>query len=271
MNFEDQILTQRLGIVFGGRGVRRFPSELKPGRLKGPIVPPVAGYTSWYDAADLSSFTLVGGSMVSQWNDKGSGGNNLVQATALSRPVIAINASIFNGLPAVYFGATSSTAFMSLTSSASTSDITQTAFFIAMLETLAQPLAAGGGTLIGTSSDGGNCFRVNNTTGQLDTSKADTATLGTQSNASVTAGIPFLAVQVLSATDVTHILNGTSETDAHAQTFTAGRTLHIGCSPTVSTGQPLRGWIGEILIYDTTLNSTDIGLVSGYLRSKWGF
>lgn len=257
-------------MTFGGRAIRRYPN-LKPGRLTGLSIPPVAGYTSWFDGADLSSFTLVGGSMVSQWNDKGSAAQNASQSTALSRPSLAIHTSLFNGLPAVYFGGIASATGHVLVSGATSSDITQTAFVVGMLETLSQPLAAGGATLLGTSSDGGNCFRVNNTTGQLDSSKADTATLGTQSNASVTAGSPFLAIQVLSASDVTHYLNGTSETDAHAQTFTAGRTLQIGNSPTVSTGQPMRGWIAEILIYDTTLNSTDIGIVSAYLRSKWGF
>lgn len=245
-----------------GKGARRF-AEIPPPRFAS--TPPVAGYTSWYDADDISLFTLTGGARVATWADKGSGANDLSVFGVTRAPVLARHPTLFRGRLATWFDGAVSANGAGVSSAASASDITQTAFVVAVLESLGVTA-----TLLGSSADGGNQLRVDVTTGRLTTNKADTAALGTQSNAAVVAGTPFLAVQVLSATAVEHILNGVSETDAHAQTFTAGRSLQVGHSTTVGTGnEPWAGWIAEVLIYDTTLSSGDISSVSAWLRSKW--
>lgn len=244
-----------------GRGVKRYMEILPPPFGK---VPPVAGYTSWFDGDDLSTFTLVGGSMVNQWSDKGSGANHATPPSDIRTPVLARHLTLFRGRPALRFLGPQGVNGAVLSSNASASDMSQTAFVVGMTETL-DPT----GTLLGCQSDGGNRFKFT-TAGFLATDKADLAAVGEQSNASITVGTPFVAVQALTASDVTHYLNGVSETDAHAQTFTAARTLQIGGSTSIGSGNAsYTGWICEIIIYDTTLNSTDIASVAAWLRSKW--
>lgn len=42
---------------------------------------------AWFDARDLATITKDGGNLVAQWNDKSGNGNNLLQATAMNKPV----------------------------------------------------------------------------------------------------------------------------------------------------------------------------------------
>lgn len=244
-----------------GNGAKRLREILPP-----PAgLPPVAGYTSWYDGDDLATFTLTNGAMVDAWADKGSGANNMATFSSVDKsPVLARHPSLFRGRLALQFRAVSTGSGTGLGSSATSSDMSQTAFVVAVAEQL------NSGTLLGCNADGGNQLRVDITTGALTTNKADLASLGTQSNAGAVVGVPFVAVQALTASDVTHYLNGVSETDSHAQTFTASRTLQIGNCITVGSGNAgFNGWICEVIIYDTTLNGTDIATVTAWLRSKW--
>lgn len=244
-----------------GSGARRLREIPAPPFAK---TPPVAGYTSWFDGDDLSTITLVGGAGVSQWNDKGSGATNAVQATATKRPVLARHPSLFRGRTALYFGPTSNTTGQSLTCSASASDMTQTSFVVGVVESLSFQMS-----MLGPNADGGNQFLIDDPTWGIATNKSDTAVVGIQGNATVAVGVPFVAVQAIAVGSITQYLNGVSETDSHSQTFTASRTLVIGDAPVTVSGEAFRGWIGEVLIYDTTLNGTDVGTVTDWLRSKW--
>lgn len=253
---------ERLPSVFGGRDVLWLPNR-KPPRLSGPTVPPVPGYVAWYDANDVSTITLdASGLVVTAWSDKSSSGFN---ATASGSPMLFKPSRLRNTV--IWFGATGT----SLASSCPASDRTSSAFVAGMVPLL----SAFDGTLamLGSSGDGGNEFRVGASSGdgKLGTLVADVVFIGSQGNAAVTAGTPFVAAQVLTATDVTHYLGTTSETDSNSTSFTASRTLVIGRSPTVfeSGRHQFYGWIGEIVIYDTTLSSGDTLATIDYLRTKW--
>jgi hypothetical protein len=253
VRLEEHILTERLGEL-GGRGMRRYP-DLHPGRPKGPsAVPPVSGYIAWYDPSDTATLTRTG-QIVTTWGDKSASGFNLTPASTFFHASVPVDSP--RGLATIGFQ--QATLFSS--TSVSRSDITSSAFVVTMV-----PNIASGRMLCGASGSGGNEFYVSNS-GRLTTDKGGIAAIASQSNATVTLGTPFVAGQVLSATDCVQYLNLTSESDAHSQTFTAARTLQVGGS--VSSAS-MMGWIGEIVLYDVTLSDSDAQLVIKYLMSKWG-
>jgi hypothetical protein len=236
-------------------------TAFRAGKLeRGPATfppPPVSGFGAWFDASDVSSLTRSGGA-VTQWNDK-SGNGLHATASGQNSPFLARDPLLFGGRTALAFHQSI------LASSAAMDDRTFTAFVIAVCASVSS-----NGTLIGGINVGSNQFRVDQTTGRLTTNDAGTSLIATQSNASVTVGTPFLAVQVLSATDCTQILNGVSETDTNSDTFTGGRTLWIGNQALAAGGrEPFFGLIGEVVIYYSTLDSGDVTLVSNHLRAKW--
>lgn len=234
------------------------PAHLSPGP------PPIAGYVGWYDASDISTVPVTAGTnMVSAWNDKSTNGFNL--SVTSGRPMLIRNTRsdpvvLMDGL----VGAASLTQFG--TTSISMSDRTFSCFIVGCVTGLERSQA-----LIGPSGDGGNALIVTVTSGALQTLSVDVASLGTQGNAAVVAGVPFVAGQVLTDADVTLYLNLTSDQFVNATTFTAARTLRVGTTPSaVSPFNSYLGWIGEIVIYDTALSGGDATSVITYLMNKWG-
>jgi hypothetical protein len=61
-------------------------------------------------------------------------------------------------------------------------------------------------------------------------------------------------------------VNGTAQ-NAKNGTTTTFTGLCVGGG---FTGQTWRGYIGEVIIYDSVLSSTDRVIVENYLKSKWG-
>ena len=245
-NEKALFVSEPLSTVFMAAGqLARLP-EVSP-------LPPVAPL-NWYDFSDFSTLTLSG-QRVSTVVDKGSSPQNLTQTVAavtLAR-VMPSNrfAAIFNG-----------TGYMS--SSATVSDISSSFFFVGCLTTLSTFQ-----TVFGSSADDGLSLRVDQTTGAETVTFTDTADVGTQGNASAVAGTPFVGGFSLAAASVTIYNNTVSETDAHAQALTAGRTLSLGANPATPGIRPWIGWIGELLAFDSSLSAGDSAAVVGYLMSKW--
>lgn len=231
--------------------------------MDGIVEPPVAGYTGWWDASDLASLTLDGG-RVTTWNDKSGGGFHATGAAGL-KPVLVRPVGLFNNRPVLAFGGGTQTGSTQMTSGFGVSDMTASFFIAALVLNLSQA-----GTLVGPNNDGGWSIRANVTTGLIESSKSDNATLGTLSTPATVPGVPFVVGGVLAATSITHYLNAAAgETDAHAQTLTAARTLVIGSAPTLASPNQLSGFIAEIVAFGTSLSSGDAALMQAYLMNKW--
>lgn len=233
------------------------PRNYKPGRLTGLSAPPVPGYVAHYDPSEITKMTISAG-LATTWGDR----TGSFDASGANSPRYSIPVSFFNYLPAVYTNGTAN-----FTSSASTSDMSSSGFFVGRLDALSAYYA-----MISSNADGGLEFRVDQTTGQLTLNKLDVAQIATGNSTplQVTAATPFVAGYVLTSSDCTLYLNTQSETDAHAQTLTASRTLVIGRSPTNATSvSNWVGWIGEIVMYDVSLTSTQALEVIAYLMRKW--
>jgi hypothetical protein len=223
--------------------------------------PPIAGYAAHYDPSDSSTVTLTNGLIVTSVTDKSGGGFTL---TGTGNILYGIPSSSQTNRKMLFFNENS----QGLTSGMDVSDRTATNFIVGFLTSITNSTAF---TLLGSNNDGGNEFRVSQTTGQLATLATDVVLLATQSNAAVTAGVPFCAAQVLTATDITHYLGTVSETDANATAFTAARTLSVARCPTVAEADrhQFRGGIGEIIMYSTTLATNDVVSTIAYLMDKW--
>lgn len=240
-----------------GSGVKRLTTIPLPVGAFG--VPPISGYNGWFDALDTASLTLTS-SQVSQWSDKSGNGNHLTQATAASQPNYGLGQ--INGLPCLQFdGSNDSLASTALSGSDRTSSLFVVICIHATID-FNTIRGSNGGT-------GGNEFRVNTTDGHLQTLRSGVATVGDMSTPVVTPGIPVVAAQILTATDVTHYLNRSSETDSDSNAFTSARTTTIGQNRSGGTSFA-RINIGEMIFYDTTLSSGDAVATINYLMNKWG-
>lgn len=240
-----------------GKGAKRL-GNIPPSPVG---LPPVSGYVAWYDFSDLSTLT-VSGQLVTAVADKSASGFNLSGT----------------GAPSVAFDYTTGRAVVRLqfrdhftNDSVGMSDRTFSAFVVGMLPSLSSSVSSTFTLLAPGNGDGGNQFRVESTSGQLRTLKADLSGIGQQGNAAVTAGVTFVAGQVLTATDVTHYMGTTSETDSDSTTFTGGLTLSIGQFPSAFQADlhQFYGWLGEVVIYDTSLSSGNALSVIAYLKTKW--
>lgn len=226
--------------------------------------PPVTGAYAWYDPSDVASVTVSSAGIVTALADKS--GNARHSTSVGGTPILARSLGLFAERAALYFdsGAGNQIAATGVTMS----DITFSAFVVAMCLTVTGRFP----TMLGPSADAGLEFRVNSSAAdrKLAVVSADTVEIGRNDANLITLGTPFVAGMLLSATDVS-IYNGLNvETDAHAITLTAGRTLVIGRSPTVA-GDPNRmlGWIGEIILYDSTLTAPQAVSTIEYLLDKW--
>lgn len=220
-------------------------------------LPPVSPTRAWFDADDLASLTVTG-PLVTQWSDK-SGNGFHATAAAPNAPVLTRGANgSFNDRRILTFPNA-----QVLDSAAPADDQTSTVFVVAACNLTNSTRA-----MIGSTADGGHEFRLTSANA-LESVKQGVASMGVQSNATMTDHVPFLAVCVqASTTSAEHILNGVSEVDTHAQTLTAGRLLRIGGRST--TSDQWVGSIAEVIMYTTALSSGDITLVSDYLSDKWG-
>lgn len=251
---------ERLPHVFGGRNVERYPNYKAP-RLGGPTLPPVSGYIAHYDPSDLATVTVSNGTVSALADKTGTYSSTSVTGTVWLQQV----PNRFNGLPTLFFPFTAS----HISTNCPASDMTASWFVVGMVYTVTSIFP----TLLGPSADAGFQLRVNSSANDLKLAvlSADTAAVGDNDANLVSLGVPFVAGVVSSASDIVIYNNLSGETDAHAITFTAGRTLQIGRASTVAGGaNNMAGWIGEIIAYDTTLSAGNATTTIGYLMSKWG-
>lgn len=255
MRLEEHIVTERLPYV--GRSARRYPSNLKPGRLDQPTVP-VSGAAAWWDASARSTVTETTARLTAIADRSGN-------AVTLSE--ITSTLPSYNSVPA-HLRPSLATLWgfpdVAMSAGLSASTRTQSVFVAANVFDLGSNRC-----LIGASGNGGRVFRVE-TSGRLRFTKRFVSDLVLSSaGMAVTVGTPFVAAMILSATDCTFRLNNvTPETTAESTGLTAALTSEIGTGDG-STTTRWRGWIGEMIVYNSTLSSGDADLVMAYLMSKW--
>jgi hypothetical protein len=235
------------------------------------VVPPFnpASYANlqlWLDAADVAGTGTnpSDGSIVTTWVDKSGAGGD---ATKFGNPTFASTG--LNGNPALSFNGTS----MGYRGAITNSGTVVTTFAVATLNSGTLQY----GRLVSLAASGndtgsvGVCvplFRDNATPENIAGYRAG-AKLSTQPTPAYDTA--FYATSIFDGTNNTTYVNGVAGTSV-TSSGTFGITRYgIG---TIANGTPdqdyWKGYISEILIYNSALSRTDQEAIEGYLKEKWG-
>lgn len=220
----------------------------------------IAGLMAWYDAADTATITSNAG-RVSQWNDKSGNARHLTQATGLNQPSTGIHT--INSKNVISFDPTTATQVLRTGTLGGIFGTGFTIFFVFIKTgaavTFEDPVnitASNLGTPIECQNAsrfvGGNLFSGAYTNVAAQT----TAALMTWQG--VAAGVTFAERK-----------NGVAVSNGSTTPWNNSATQQI-CAGSRSDGvTSFRGDIGEIIIYDTSISTTDRGTVETYLNGKW--
>lgn len=234
----------------------------------------LSGLKWWLDASDSSTITL-NGSDVSQWNDKSTSGNNVVQATALNQPAYSL--ALQNGLNVVSF---TNPNFMATSGAVDfdTNDIESTVFIV----TKGDSSVTGNQTLIGTASSVGNSGTLMNMQGGAPNGQTrylhrqPPGMAGGDSLVTAAGTVPDATAILLCYERIHNInqeafLSGSSigSISPSAGNHTSNITVGIGRLTPFLSDRYLEGFIAEIVMYDRSLNSAETLQVDTYLKAKW--
>ena len=244
-------------------------------RLRSSFSPTgIPGLALWLDASDTATITLDGSNNVSQWNDKSGNGKHATQATTLNRPS---GTATISGLGAIGFDGTndclqvaslalpsSITIFLVYTQTNSTTKL----FFMEH----SADAAANDGVFVYGSIPSTTIRRSGAATS--NTPAPQTPTQGTAARQTTVMFDRTLAADGKIArfwrdgTESTMVASGTNSGVTVASS-TATTTLNIG-SRNGGASLPFQGSLGDLLIYDSALSSTNRQAVEAYLKAKWG-
>jgi hypothetical protein len=222
------------------------------------------------DAGDTTSFTISGTNIVSSWADKSGNGNN---ATATGTPTLSTGSGFGSSSPQTFsFNGTSW-----FQGNIGISTTTLTAFVVASYARVAPTgenprilsLAAVGQTDYNSVSY--CCLYQNESTTQVTSIRTKTGgglafgiipNLGTSTS--------FVASSVYDGTSNIVYGNGTKGGSVDTTgTFAISRYC-VGDAVNTGAEKPLRGNIGEIIVFSASLTTSQRQQVEGYLAWKWG-
>ena len=233
-----------------------------PAPLSAFLPTSISGCGLWLDSVDTSSMTFSSGSNISQWKDK-SGLNN--HATGFNSPVLTTNN--INGNQAI---ATNSTAYF--IGPVSVTGTTLTVFCVARITIL--PNGANDQRLVslvnGNSVDYG---RTDSTIALFNQGNTSTIALwrtsGPIANNAIVANTPFLAVSGYDGTNGYLWKDGSAGTLASGVSSGTFAITKYGVGGGAYIGEFWSGSIGEVIIYNTSLSTSERQAVEGYLSHKW--
>ena len=225
----------------------------------------IAGLALWLDAAD-SSTVIRTGANVTQWNDKS--GNSGRDATAFSNPTL----SNINGVQAMNM--TSGPYF---TGAVSITGTTFTCFAVANT-TRALPNAGNDQRLVSLANT--TNVDYNRTDGSIALfNKGTTSTIATWrlgfseiASRSIGTNTPFIAVSQYNGTSGFLWQNGTagSPPTGTASSGSFAITKYGIGNQANPTSEFWQGTIGEVIVFNTSLTTTQRQQIESYLAYKWG-
>jgi hypothetical protein len=209
----------------------------------------VSGLYAWWKADAITG--LSDGASIASWSDSSGNGWTAAQGGgATVQPLY--KTGIVNSLPVARFDSDDG-----LTSSASAA-LTATSIFVVL-----RPTSASGTPEQLGCTTGSLQLRLNS--GHLQLRKQGVASIGSVSSAVLSTSV--FSVAAVTCTDgasgtYAFYVNGAADlSGSHSQTLDAGtRNLGIGAGSDMA----------EIIIYNVVLSSTNRGLVTAYLGTKYG-
>lgn len=243
-------ISDALGHSFGSLGVPPIVPSFVPTAISGSIL--------WWDAADRTVFT--GGAT---WTDKSGSNNTGINGTpgASTMPTLT---TWDNGNSAARFVAGSK---HSVKTTNTIPNLNVTYFMVARMQA---PVASGSAYLMINNIDGQRQINTSSTSFPMALSAHANSTAGSNIQfASVGQSEPFLygATIVSGASGFLTYTNGTANAVRGVTTSSASR--HYFGSADGDSGYVTFD-VGEIIIYNTVLSTSNRQLVEGYLSWKWG-
>ena len=228
----------------------------------------VDGLALWLDAADVNTLTLSG-SNVTAWRDKSGLGNHAAPSVS---PTVSMAA--FGGRQSLSFNGST----MDMGGSISITGDTLTV--IAVYLTNSPPNGGNGQRVISFASPGASdwdstlrCtginiqgYSANPNEITLVRNNVLVANSGTQHQ----AGVPVIGCAQYTGAAGYAYMNGTVGPTVAASSGTFGISTYGIANQSTGTVERLNGYIGEVLVYSTSLSTTQRQQVEAYLASKWG-
>ena len=223
------------------------------------LVPTVAGLKLHLDASDSTTITKDSSNLVSAWNDKSGQANHVVQATGSKQPLWV--EQVQNTLPTIRFDGTDD--FLKITAFTGGA--------------LAQPNTVFVVCKMPTASTGWRAVYDGETARHVFYTQANNASNPTCSQMYAGAELGTVVADSTNIFLYTQLWNGASSTlrksktqidsgNAGTTSFD-GITLGAGNNGTGNVGNPD---ICEIIVYDSSLSTSDRDSIEDYLTKKWG-
>ena len=215
----------------------------------------------WLDAADASTLSLSS-TTVTQWRDKSTLANH---AAPVGSPVFA--ATGVNGKPSISLNGSS----MGFRGALANTGTVSTTFIVATLNTSTSI----NGRLVSLAGNTGADY--NNASFLIPLLRNGNAQeLATYYNGSVrsvssvpTYDTPFYATAVVNGTNNTTFMNGIAGTTSAMSPTFAITKYAVGTQPNAN-GDWWKGYVSEVLVYNSALSTPDRQTVEAYLATKWG-
>lgn len=262
-----------VGIGEGSTSPTPGPGTGGGGGTQNPIFSPdeIAGLELWLDAVDSSTIIEDGGGKVQQWNDKSESNMVFTQGTEANRPTQEIQA----GQNTVVFDANDYLAGTRVANNGP--DLT------IMCAVYADYNVAGGWRTVVSCNDTGswgNGWRMGDRNGAGATLSGSAGSYTGNYSWPINSSLQYPAVDTMSTVswtmengatgdDMNSWIDGTFSHSLNPQNMTTvGTDIYIGNSLGLVYGW--QGRIGEVIIYNSPLNTQQRQAVEGYLAWKWG-
>lgn len=237
----------------------------------------LSGLTGWFDASDSATlFTATtGGSAVAadgtvaRFEDKSGSARHMTQATTANRP--ARKTSIKNGLDVLRFDGSNDRLFTSALFTTFVSASASTVFVVANAATVSTNSATpnANATLLGDDGGGFHGFFSCRSNGTALAFARNTSAVTVSSTANYTATNWAVFSALHDGTNLTSRINGTDATSAALtnRSFATNTAMALGANQPFSAY--FNGDVGEVVVYNVALSTTNRDTVETYLRDKW--
>ena len=213
----------------------------------------IGGCTLWLDGADSATTTSITSGV---WTDKSGGGFN----TSYVAGGTGLTMGSINRLPAVTFPGGDNNA---INSSAATSTTNGFSIFFVASRSNSSPTGA---RFITNTSSSLQIYGI-----APDIVSTYVNNLFSSTSLTIVTGVPFIFSLVVSPSTFSQWINGTVNSSTGTTGFAAGSTIVIGASGTSYTSPfVFAGQMGEILVFNSAITTTQRQQVESYLAQKWG-
>jgi len=213
----------------------------------------IGGCILWLDAADSATTTSITSGV---WVDKSGGGFN----TSYVAGGTGLTMGSINRIPAVTFPGGDNNA---INSSAATSTTNGFSIFFVASRSNSSPTGA---RFITNTSSSLQIYGI-----APDIISTYVNNLFSSTSLTIVSGVPFIFSLVVSPSTFSQWVNGTVNSSTGTTGFAAGSTIVIGASGTSYTSPfVFAGQMGEILVFNSAITTTQRQQVESYLAQKWG-